>query len=136
MLSGTMRTRHAILAAIGLSVVLDAGFAQEGHPLAGTWAGDWQAGRDRRTRITLVMNWDGKAVGGVVNPGPDAIPITQVVPDWSTWRLRIEAETTGKSTPVHVRAEGQLHDIGSNHRRIVGTWTQEGVSGPVTLTRE
>lgn len=129
-----MRTRPAILAALGLFLVLGSGAAQEGHPLTGTWAGEWQAGADRRTRVTVVMNWDGQAVTGIINPGPDAIPLTRVTPDWTRWTVRIEAQGTGAAAPV--RAEGRLEDIGSPHRRIVGTWTQEGISGPVTLIRE
>ena len=42
--------------------------AQEGHPLTGTWAGDWGATPTARTRVTIVMNWDGKAVTGLLNP--------------------------------------------------------------------
>src|SRR5688572_33102747 len=61
--------------------------AQEGHPLSGTWAGEWVGSGGQRTHLTVVMAWDGKAVTGLVNPGPDAIPLTQVVVDWATWTL-------------------------------------------------
>ena len=111
--------------------------AQEGHPLAGTWAGDWGSTGATRTHLTVVMTWDGKTVGGLINPGPDAIPLTRVAVDWSTWTLRIEAEgkdTSGK--PVRVAAEGRLEDIGSYHRKIVGTWTQGEARGELQLTRE
>jgi hypothetical protein len=46
-------------------------FAQEGHPLTGTWTGDWGPNETERTHITLVLKWDGDKVTGVVNPGPD-----------------------------------------------------------------
>ena len=47
-------------------------FAQQGHPLTGTWNGDWGANPSQRTPVTLVMTWDGKDVKGIVNPGPDS----------------------------------------------------------------
>jgi hypothetical protein len=111
------------------------GGAQEGHPLTGTWAGDWAAASGTRTHITLVMSWDGQAVTGLINPGPDAIPLTGVTVDWSTWTLHLEAERPGDAGP-RVTAEGRLEDIGSAHRRIVGIWQQDGVTGSLRLTRE
>ena len=113
-------------------------YAQEGHPLSGTWAGDWEGPGGRRTHLTVVMSWDGKAVTGLVNPGPDAVPLTQVVVDWATWTLRIQGERTDAAAgkPVTLRAEGRLEDIGSSRRRIVGTWTEGDVTGPLALTRE
>jgi hypothetical protein len=102
--------------------------AQEGHPLTGTWAGDWGPAGAPRTHITIVMNWDGKAVTGVINPGPDAIPLTAVAIDWGTWTVRIEAKG--------IAADGRLEDIGSYHRRLVGTWNQGGAKGDFKLTRD
>lgn len=100
--------------------------AQEGHPLSGTWTGDWgQAGK--RTHLTVVMSWDGKVVTGLINPGPDAIPLGTVSVDWNKWTLRIEAKG--------VTAEGRIEDIGSAHRRIVGTWAQGGTKGDLQLRR-
>ena len=122
-----MRTRAFVLAAA--AVMLAASMrAQEGHPLTGTWAGDWGPPGAQRTHITMVMNWDGKVVTGVINPGPDAISLTGVSVDWGTWTVRIDAKG--------IAAEGRLEDIGSYHRRIVGTWNQAGTKGEFKLTRE
>jgi hypothetical protein len=120
----------AVLAVIGVR-------AQEGHPLSGTWAGDWGSTGSARTHLTVVMSWDGKNVTGLINPGPDAIPLARVAVDWSTWTVRIEAEAKDPSgKPVRVEAEGRLEDIGSYHRKIVGTWTQGEARGELRLTRE
>jgi hypothetical protein len=81
------------------------------------------------------MSWDGQAVTGLINPGPDAIPLTGVTVDWSTWTLHLEAERPGDARP-RVTAEGRLEDIGSAHRRIVGIWQQDGATGSLRLTRE
>ena len=122
-----MRTRALVLTAACLLFTTSI-TAQEGHPLTGTWAGDWGAPGAPRTHITMVMNWDGKAVTGLINPGPDAIPLNSVSVDWGTWTIRIEAKG--------ISAEGRLEDIGSYHRRIVGTWNQGGTKGDLKLTRE
>jgi hypothetical protein len=122
-----MRTRTLVLAAACL-LFTTLITAQEGHPLTGTWAGDWGPSGTPRTHITMVMNWDGKAVTGLINPGPDAVPLGSVSVDWGTWTVRIEAKG--------VSAEGRIEDIGSSHRRIVGTWNQGGAKGDLKLTRE
>ena len=38
--------------------------AQEGHPLAGTWQGEWGNGN----LLTLILEWNGKAIVGTTNP--------------------------------------------------------------------
>jgi hypothetical protein len=122
-----MRSRMFVLVAICAGLTASTG-AQEGHPLTGTWAGDWGPSGTQRTHITMVMNWDGKSVTGLINPGPDAVPLTAVLVDWDRWSVRIEAKG--------IAAEGRLEDIGSYHRRIVGTWNQGGAKGDFRLTRE
>lgn len=111
--------------------------AQEGHPLTGTWAGDWGPNATDRTHVTMVMTWDGTRVNGLINPGPDAVPLTGVSVDWETWTVRIEADTKDASgAPVRIAAEGRLDDIGSYHRTLTGTWTQGSATGEFRLTRE
>ena len=111
--------------------------AQEGHPLTGTWAGDWGAAGGERTHITVVMNWDGKVITGLLNPGPDQSPLTSVSLDPATWTVRLEAEGKDASGRAgHVTAEGKLEDIASYHRTITGTWTQGTTKGTFKLTRD
>lgn len=110
---------------------------QEGHPLTGTWTGDWGPEGGPRTHLTVVMSWDGKAVGGLINPGPNAIPLTRVSTDWSRWTVTIEAAGTDAASQAGaVRAEGRLEDIGSSGRRLEGTWTQGQTTGDFSLRRE
>jgi hypothetical protein len=117
-------------------IVASPGLSQEGHPLTGTWAGDWGPTATQRTHVTMVMSWDGKSVTGLINPGPDAVPLTSVTVDWPTWTVRIEAEGKDAAQPALISAEGRLEDIGSYHRRMVGRWTQGGVKGDFRLTRD
>jgi hypothetical protein len=112
-------------------------FAQQGHPLTGTWSGDWGLSATERSQITFVMNWDGKSVTGLINPGPDSIPLASVFVDVTNWNIRIEADTKDQSgKPVHIAAEGRLEDIGSYHRTIKGTWHQGTATGDFRLTRD
>jgi hypothetical protein len=115
-----------------LAIIMSA-FAQQGHPLTGTWSGDWGPNATQRNQVTFVLNWDGKQVSGLINPGPDSIPIASVFVDVATWTVRIEAETKDK---VHIAAEGRLDDIGSYHRTIKGTWNQGAVKGDFKITRD
>jgi hypothetical protein len=111
--------------------------AQEGHPLTGTWSGDWGATADKRTRITLVMAWDGKTIAGTINPGPEAMTLGRVTVDSARWTVRIEAD--GKDAagrPVRVLADGKLDDLGSWHRTLSGAWTQAGAKGTFKLRRD
>src|SRR5436190_19670638 len=49
--------------------------AQEGHPLTGSWYGDFGMSAAKRNDLTVVMKWDGSATTGIVNPGPGAVPL-------------------------------------------------------------
>jgi hypothetical protein len=111
--------------------------AQEGHPLTGTWAGDWGATATQRNHLTFVMEWDGQKVTGVINPGPDAIALGSVYVDYSSWTVRFEADAKDSSgKPVRIAAEGRLEDIGSSHRKITGTWQQGNAKGDFRITRD
>jgi len=113
------------------------GTAQEGHPLTGTWGGDWGPSATERNHLTFVMNWDGDKVTGVINPGPDAVQLASVFLDVANWTVRIEGDAKDASgKPVRVIAEGKLEDISSPHRSIAGTWRQGTTSGDFRITRD
>jgi len=117
--------------------VVASGLAQEGHPLTGTWSGDWGPNATQRNHLTFVLNWDGKNVTGTINPGPDSIPIGSVFLDVTNWTVRFEADTKDQSgRQVHISAEGRLEDIASWHRKIIGTWNQGTTKGDFRLTRD
>src|SRR5215831_12475920 len=118
-------------------LIAAAGLAQEGHPLSGTWSGDWGPTVSQRNHLTLVMSWDGKNVSGVLNPGDNAVQIPNILLDVTNWTVRIEADTKDQAgKAVHIAAEGKLDDIGSYHRKLTGTWTQGTTKGDFKLVRE
>src|SRR5438874_12469596 len=72
-----MRMKSArlfFLLAVVLTLTVTA-IAQEGHPLTGTWYGDFGMTSSQRSDLTVIMQWDGKQTTGTVNPGPNAVPI-------------------------------------------------------------
>ena len=118
-----------------LSVAVPA-FAQQGHPLTGTWNGDYGPSPTQRTQVTIVMTWDGKEAKAVINPGPDSSS-TVVTVDVTTWTVRFEADMKDASgKPAHVLVDGKMDDIGNYHRTISGTWRQGTANGTFKLTRE
>ena len=113
-------------------------FAQEGFPLVGTWYGDWGPSPQQRHDVTVVMTWDGKVIGGTIDPGPDAVPFKTATLDSSTWTVHIEAERAAKGTTpaVHCVIDGKLANLGSYNRSLEGTWTQGTTKGDFKLTRD
>ena len=126
--------RSAALPLICALVVFSARapLAQEGHPLTGTWSGDWGVGAAKRTHITMVMAWDGTSVTGTINPGPDAITVPAIALDVTSWTIRFEAD----AKDGHIAAEGRIDDIASTHRTIAGIWRQGTTKGDFKLTRD
>jgi hypothetical protein len=125
-----MRTLVALLVC---SIALSAAPVQQGHPLSGTWAGNWGPNATQRTHLTFVLNWDGNKVSGTINPGPDAIELTSVNVDVTNWTVRFEGQTASK---VRVTAEGRIEDLGSIHRTISGTWRQGDATGDFKIRRD
>jgi len=111
--------------------------AQEGHPLAGTWYGDWGPSKTDRNDVTVVMSWDGKTITGVINPGPDAVPIKIAMLDSSKWTVHLEADAKDKAgNLVRFIADGKLENLGSPNRSLTGTWTHGNVKGDFKITRD
>lgn len=121
------------LVCFSLLVAPAALLAQEGHPLTGTWIGDYGFPGGPRTHVTVVMNWDGKKVSGIVNPGPNAVPLEDVFIDFATWTVRMQVQAADGTAII---AEGKLEDLASAHRSIRGTFRQGAQTGDFRLTRD
>ena len=132
-----MRVATGRMASV-LAVLLVAApaLAQFGHPLKGTWSGDWGPTKENRTRVLLEFHWDGKAITGTINPGPKAVVMkkTELTPE--TWMVHIEAE--GKDAggaAVHYVIDGKIENIGAYARVLSGTWTEGGKKGDFKVVR-
>ena len=114
-----------------------AAFAQEGHPLKGSWIGDWGPNRADRNPITIVMDWDGKQVTGMVNPGPGAVQIQKATLDPKGWLVHFEVDAKNPAgQPVHYVFDGKIENLGLYNRSIVGTWSHDNVKGDFKITRQ
>src|SRR2546426_11037465 len=118
-----------------LGVVVSA-FAQEGHPLKGTWLGDWGPNKNDRNQITVVLDWDGKQITGQVNPGPNAIPIKNATLEPKGWLVHFEADTKNAAgQAIHYVVDGKIENLGLYNRSIAGTWTHGNVEGGFSIQR-
>lgn len=109
---------------------------QEGHPLAGTWHGSWGQNEKTRTDVTLVFEYDGKAITGIINPGPDAIRFSNATLDPATWTVHIDATPKGASAASRIAIDARIDDVTSRRRRLVGTWSQGTTKADFKASRD
>jgi hypothetical protein len=102
-----------------------AALAQQGHPLVGSWSGDWGTSAGQRQRILLLLDYDGDQVTGVINPGPNPITLTAASLNAEDWTVRLEAAASESSGGVRYLIEGRIENLGSiSERTIRGIWAQ------------
>jgi len=131
-----MRVARLLVVGMLASVIAAPAAAQFGHPLKGSWSGDWGTTKDNRTRVLLDLNWDGKAITGVINPGPKAAPLQKATLDPSNWAVHLEAEGKDEGgKPVRYVIDGKLENIGAYQRVLTGTWTQGDKKGDFKVVR-
>jgi hypothetical protein len=95
--------------------------AQEGH----------------RTDITLVMDWDGKVITGIVNPGFEQMALQNAKLNAANWTLHFEVESKDSSgKPVRCMVDGKIDKLGSDRRTLAGTWNCGTAKADFQLTRD
>ena len=132
-----MRTRLFQLATIAACLAVAAtASAQFGHPLKGSWSGDWGPNKDNRTRVLLEIRWDGKQLTSILNPGPSSVTLQRSTLDPNTWGVHLEGEgKNATGATVRYVIDGKLENIGAYSRFMTGTWTQGTQQGDFRLTR-
>lgn len=128
-----------ILLAVILLAAAGAAVAQEGFPLDGTWRGERAGSSGNKGKeavpvtVVLVMQWDGRKITGLINPGPKSTRIAdaQLVPDG--WKVTLTARS---SSGAPIAFEGTIGDLGEYNRYIAGTWTEGGKRYPIKFVRE
>src|SRR5256712_11246171 len=112
-------------------------FGQEGHPLKGSWIGEWGPNSNDRNQVTVVMDWDGKQITGVLNPGPGAIPIQKASLEPKGWLVHFEADAKNAAgRTIHYIVDGHIDNLGLYNRSIVGTWSHDNVKGDFKITSQ
>jgi len=116
---------------------LGATLAQEGHPLKGSWLGEWAGNTVHGDNILLILDWDGKAITGMINPGTDNIPLGKASLDPNGWVVKLEAEGKDKDgSAVRYVIEGKIENLELPNRSIVGTWSSNKGRGAFTASRQ
>ena len=80
----------------------------QGHPLKGVWLGDWGTSRTNRNQVVIEMDWDGKAVTGTLNPGPEGVPFTKAELNHNNWTVHLEGESKGTRYII----DGKIENLG------------------------
>src|SRR5690349_18784366 len=95
----------AVALACAVACFATIAFAQEGHPLTGSWHGEWSPSPGQKSRIVMALKWDTKNVTGTLNPGPRSGP-AKVTLDPEKWMVHIEADAKDQAgNPVHIVAD-------------------------------
>ena len=127
----TMLTASLVL---GLSAIA---VAQEGHPLKGSWLGEWKGNAVHGDNILLILDWDGKAITGMINPGTDNMALARATLEPSGWVVRLEAEGKDKDgSAVRYVIEGKIENLELPNRSINGTWSSNKGGGAFTASRQ
>ena len=122
------------IACLGLIVPM---LAQEGHPLTGTWGGDWGPSATQRNHLTFVLNWDGKSITGTINPGVDSMPIKNASLNPEGWVVHFEADAKDKAgAALTYVVDGKIENIHLPKRTITGTWKNQKENGAFNVERQ
>jgi hypothetical protein len=104
-------------------------FAQD--PLTGTWTGDWGPTPTHRNQVTVQLKWDGKALSGTVNPGPNAVMLQKSTFDAKTGAVHMEADAKGmRGEDVHFIIDGKVAD-----NMMTGSWNHGSTKGDFKITK-
>ena len=104
----------------------------QGHPAKGSFVGEWGPNGNALDSLTVLMNWDGKAITGTINPGPQAVPITKAELNPDDWTLHIE----GGTGAARVVLEGRFENLTWLARSLSGTYTRGSERGTFKITRQ
>jgi hypothetical protein len=110
--------------------------AQVGHPAKGSWSGYWGTSDATKRRILLLLDWRDQKISGVINPGPNQVPIDKAELDVATWTLRLEAQLPdGSGAKKPFTTTGKLTNLGSwTTRTYAGTYVFGDETGRFTTT--
>jgi hypothetical protein len=100
-------------------------------PLSGRWTGDWGPSPTHRNDVTVELKWDGKALTGTVNPGPNAVTLQKTTFDPKSGAVHMEADAKGmRGEPVHYIIDGKVTD-----NTMSGSWNHGTTKGDFKITK-
>jgi hypothetical protein len=120
----SIKTRWALMfATAALSLLATVLYAQEGHPLTGSWSGERMVdGQPSRVLLVMELQKDQKITGYVLENGKRSA-VQDVKLNTNDWSVSFALDQG-------YRAEGTIGELGSQTQRtITGTWTDGSKSG-------
>ena len=127
----------AVMAGYVAVVAVQPAASQEGFPLKGSWLGTWESNRTLGDDLLLILDWDGKSISGMINPGTDNIPVKKASLDPDGWKVEIEADAKDKSGAAeHYVIEAHIENLQLPNRSLVGTWRSEHGHGKFEASRQ
>jgi hypothetical protein len=138
------RTSLRLVLLVATTLTLAVGVAaQEGHPLVGTWYGEYMTGK-QPTDLTVIMKWDGKNITGLINPGPNSKPITSAVMDITPGKAAVQGQESTAGIPPTFKVrfevdgmtfEGTIKNPVAGNRQLIGTWKRGTQTGTFQIRR-
>ena len=113
-----------------------AAVAQEGHPLKGSWIGTWEKNQAHGDDVLVILNWDGKAISGMINPGTDNMAIKNARLDPDKWTVHLEADAKDKQGAMTYVIDGKIENLAMHNRTVSGTWKSQRGSGAFKIQRQ
>ena len=87
--------------------------------------------------VLIVLNWDGKKISGIINPGTDNIAIDTATLDPAGWKVHIEANAKDKAgKALRYVIDGAIQNLEMSNRAVVGTWQSQSGRGKFEIRRQ
>jgi hypothetical protein len=118
--------KKMVISALALGLISNIS-AQEGHPVKGSWIGEWE-GNPLGESILMVMDWDGEKITGVINPGTDDLQFDSAELNPDEWTIHIEAGD--------YELDGKFERLELPNRSLTGTWKGDNDSGTFEVVRQ
>jgi len=101
-------------------------------PLSGSWTGDWGPSAADRNPVTVELTWDGKALTGTVNPGPNAVALQKCTFDAKAGAVHMEADAKNRrGDAIHYVIDGKVEGT-----TMSGSWNHDTRKGDFKITKK
>jgi hypothetical protein len=87
--------------------------------------------------LTVIIDWDGQQMTGLVNPVTDRSALRNATLDSEDWTVRFEVDVKGPADQtLRCVADGRLERLGSDRRTLSGTWNCGDLESEFEMTRD